>query len=109
MTVYFVQLIAIIIAAIALFLLLLEIAGIGIPHLSDLDNFWTGSPPSHPSVFFEAPMTVKILILAGLIAAGLLALELTYFDVCGFLWFWFPEMQVGLPPRCPYVYSIILA
>lgn len=101
MNVFFIQLIAIIIAAIASFLLMLEIIGISTAHISDPDRFWDGrSPGQHPQIYLQTPMTIKMLILIGLVAMGMIALELTHFDICSFLWFWFPTMQVGLPPSC---------
>lgn len=96
MTMFLVQMIAIIVAAIALILLVLEIAGV-LKVYTDPDGFWEGSP----LYFFRFPMTPKILILAGLIAVGLVTLILTDFDQCSFVQFWFPETRTGLRFLCP--------
>ena len=102
MNIFVVQLIAIIIALVASFLLMLEVLGISTAHISDPDDFWNGrSPGPRRQIYFKTPITMKILILMGLIAAGMIALELTHFDICSFLWFWDPEVQSTLPPRCP--------
>jgi hypothetical protein len=98
MGVFIIQLIAIIIGVVAFFLLLLEVVDVGVPLIGDPDNFWTGGYRS--GTRFRMPVTIKSLILIGLIVAAAAVINLTQFDICSFLRFWFTETQGLLPPSC---------
>ncbi|MEW6403356.1 MAG: hypothetical protein AB1649_16290 [Chloroflexota bacterium] len=98
MSIFVIQLIGIIVAAVAFFLLVLDVIDVAVPHVGDPDDFWTKSHSS--GTHFRMPVTFKSLILIGIIAAGLAALQLTHFDLCSFLRFWFTETQTLLPPSC---------
>jgi hypothetical protein len=95
MLVFLVQLAVIVAIAAASILILLEIAGV-LEARTDPVGLWEGNP----LYYFKIPMSTKTLILAGSVAAGLVILKLTDFDLCLFLPFWLPETRTGLSLGC---------